>query len=147
MIYLGADHGGYKYKEKLKKYLDERGYRVTDMGTNSTEPVDYPPIAKKVAEKVLDDPNNRGILLCRSGVGVCIVANKIKGIRAAEAWSTPVAVAARHDDNVNVLCLGADYLSFEELKNISQAFLDTSFGGEERYKRRLREIEEMEKGN
>lgn len=145
MIYLGADHGGYKFKEQLKIYLKSRGYQVADLGTDSEVPIDYPLIAKRVAEKVMEDPNNRGIVLCRSGAGVCIAANKIRGIRAAEAWNEEVARAARHDDNVNVLCLAADYLSFEAAKKIAQTFLDTSFAGEERYKRRLKEIEDIEK--
>src|SRR3989344_5239515 len=103
MIYIGADHRGFDLKEKLKDYLTERGYNLADLGTNSEEPVDYPLIARKVAERVGEDLNNRGILLCGSGVGVCIVANKFKGIRAGEAWSVEVATKARRDDNINVL--------------------------------------------
>ncbi len=147
MIYLGADHRGFKLKGQLLQYLKKRGYQVTDLGTNSEEPVDYPLIAKKVARKVAEDPNNRGVLLCGSGAGVCIVANKISGIRAAQAWNQKVAEAARHDDNVSVLCLAADAHTPEEVKKITQTFLDTSFGGEERYKRRLKEIREIEKEN
>lgn len=147
MIYLGADHRGFKLKEQVKAYLVERGYQVTDLGTNSEEPVDYPLITEKVAVAVKGDPNNRGIVICGSGVGVCIVANKIKTIRAAEAWSPEVAHAARNDDNVNVLCLSSDNLDFEQSKPIVQAFLDTSFGAEDRYKRRLKQIEDIEKNN
>ncbi len=148
MVYLGADHGGFEYKEKLKAYLKNRGYQVTDMGALSLDPEDdYPPIAQKVAKGVIEDPNNRGILLCRSGAGVCIVANKFRGIRAAQAWNKKTAMAARHDDNVNVLCLGADYESFDEVKQMVQVFLDTSFAGEKKYQRRIKEIEEIEKNN
>src|SRR5438552_2218176 len=102
MIYLGADHRGFKHKEKLKTFLMEQGYQVTDLGTESEEAVDYPLIAQKVSKKVTEDYNNRGILICGSGVGVCIAANKTKGIRAGSAWTPEVARSARADDNVNV---------------------------------------------
>ncbi len=147
MIYLGADHRGYKAKTKLFDYLLGRGYQVTDMGTNSEEPVDYPLIAAKVGEKVVEDLNNRGILLCGSGDGVCIVANKIKGVRAALAWNKEVAMSVRNDDNANILCLGADQLAEDEIREITQTFLDTSFGGQERYNRRIKEISDLEKEN
>ena len=147
MIYLGADHRGFDLKEKLRTYLTERGYQITDLGTNTEEAVDYPLIAQKVAEAVKGDLNNRGILLCGSGVGVCIVANKFKGIRAGEAWNTDVATKARTDDNINVLCISADTVPLLDAKKIAQTFLDTSFAGEERYKRRLKQIEEIEKEN
>ncbi|OGW84666.1 MAG: hypothetical protein A3C35_04285 [Omnitrophica bacterium RIFCSPHIGHO2_02_FULL_46_11] len=147
MIYIGADHRGYAIKEQLKEYLTGRGYQLTDVGTDSEESVDYPLIAKKVAEEVRADPNNRGVLLCGSGVGVCIVANKFKGIRAGEVWNASLAQKARTDDNINVLCLSADTVSLEDAKKIAQTFLDTSFAGEERYKRRLKQIEEIEKEN
>lgn len=145
MVYLGADHRGYEIKEKLREYLISRGYQVSDLGTDSKEPVDYPIIAEKVARKVAEDPNNRGILLCGSGAGVCIVANKFKGIRAAVAWRPEIAKTIRYDDNVNVLCLPADELSCEEVEETAQRFLNTSFGGDERYRKRLKEIEEIEK--
>lgn len=146
MIFLGADHGGYKFKEKLKEHLQSKGYEIEDLGTHSEDPIDYPVIAKKVALKVIEDANNRGIVLCRSGTGVCIAANKIAGIRAAEAASPELAKAARNDDNVNVLCLAADYMTFPQIKKISETFLTTAFGAEERYKRRLKQIELIEKG-
>ncbi len=146
MIYLGADHRGYKQKNELKKFLDEQGYQVTDMGTDSDESVDYPLIAKQVADNVSEDLNNRGILICGSSAGVCIAANKIKGIRAASAWTEEVARSARADDNVNVLCLAADDISAEDAKQIARAFLNTSFRSEDRYKRRIAQIDEMEKG-
>lgn len=146
MIYLGSDHRGYKHKESLKQFLFEQGYQVEDVGTDSEESVDYPAIAQTVAQKVSEDFNNRGILLCGSGVGVCIVANKIKGIRAGSAWTPEVARSARADDNVNVLCMAADDISSDEAKEIARAFLNTSFRSEDRYKRRLAQIEEIEKG-
>lgn len=145
MIYLGADHGGFEKKGVVKAYLKERGYSVTDMGPQvKDENDDYPIVGEKVARKVAEDPNNRGVLLCRSGAGVCIVANKIKGIRAAQAWNAEVARAVRNDDDANILCLAADQLDLEEIKKIVQIFLDTSLGTEERYRRRLQEIQDLE---
>lgn len=134
-------------KSLLFGYLVGKGYRVVDVGTHSEEPVDYPLIAEKVATKVAEDLNNRGIIICGSGGGVCIAANKVRGILAAEAWSPEVAKAVRHDDNVNVLCLPADSISAEDAEKISQVFLDTSFSGEERYKRRINQIKNLEKPN
>ena len=145
MIYLGADHRGFKLKEKLKQHLLDNGYQLVDVGTDSEESVDYPLIAQKVALGVRENSNNRGILLCGSGVGVCIVANKFKGIRAGEARDEKNAIHARTADNINVLCLPADDLSDEDTKTIAKTFLDTAFSGEERYARRQKQIEEIEK--
>lgn len=147
MIYIGADHRGFKAKEILKKYLQDRGYQVVDVGTRSPESVDYPLIAEKVGHKVVEDLNNRGVLLCGSGAGVCIAANKIDGVRAAEAWNVEIARSARSDDNANVLCLAADEANLEDMKKIIQVFLDTSFFSAERHKRRLKEIQDLEKEN
>ena len=147
MIYLGADHRGFKLKESLKRYLQDKGYQIKDMGTNSEDPIDYPIVAVKVGKKVTEDLNNRGILLCGSGEGVAIAANKIDGIRAGEAWNADVAYSARNDDNINVLALPADHLASDEVNEITQVFLDTSFSGEERHKRRLEEIKKIEEEN
>ncbi len=147
MIYIGSDHRGFQLKKELSDYLVKKGYQTADLGTDSEEPVDYPLIAEKVAKKVKEDLNNRGIIICGSGAGVCIVSNKIDGIRAAQAWSPEVATAARNDDNVNVLCLSADHTDADISKKIVQKFLDTSFGGAERFNRRIKEIGEIEKEN
>ena len=147
MIYLGADHRGFKHKETLKAFLNEQGYEITDLGTDSEKSVDYPVIAEKVARQVVEDLNNRGILICGSSVGICIAANKVKGIRAGSAWTAEVARSARADDNVNILCLAADDISPDDSKEIARSFLNTSFRSEERYKRRISQIEKIEKGN
>ena len=144
MVYVGADHRGFILKGEMIDYLKKQGYQVKDLGTNSEEPVDYPEIAKKVGAEVAGDPNTRGVLLCGSGAGVCIAANKINGIRAAQAWDPEVARLARNDDNINVLCLGADRISSDDAKPIVQKFLSTSFGGAERFNRRLKQIQELE---
>ncbi len=145
MIYLGADHRGYKLKQELYAYLKMRGFMVEDLGTRSEQPVDYPRIAEKVARKVVEDPNNRGILLCGSGAGVCIVANKIPGILGAAAWDLTQIKAIRSDDNINLLCLASDYLSSDQARELTQVFLDTSFSGAPRHNRRLKEIREIER--
>lgn len=144
MVYLGGDHHGFQLKLELMQYLTGRGYQVEDLGTDSEEPADYPVIAAKVGKKVAEDPNNRGILMCASGAGVCIAANKIRGIRAAQAWEPEIAKAARNDDNINILCIAADRIDTEDAKPIVQKFLDTSFGGAERFNRRIKQITELE---
>ena len=96
---------------------------------------------------MVKDLKNRGILLCGSAAGICIAANKFRSIRAAAAWDEQIATAARHDDNINIVCLPADKLDEDQVKKIAQVFLYTSFAGEERYKRRLKQIEEIEAKN
>ena len=147
MIYLGADHRGYKLKEQIKKYLKDKGERIEDLGTDSEAPVDYPIIAEKVARKVAKDEDGRGVLMCGSGAGVAIVANKVGGVRATEGWNKQVTQAARNDDDVNVLCLSADALALDEAKELIDVFLHTPFAGEERHRRRLKEIREIEEND
>jgi len=144
MVYVGADHRGFVLKGELIDFLKKQGYQVKDVGTSSEEPVDYPEIAETVGKKVAEDPNNRGVLLCGSGAGVCIAANKIRGVRAAQAWDPEVARLARNDDNINVVCLGADRISADDAKLIVKKFLSTSFGGAERFTRRIKQITELE---
>src|SRR3989344_9127062 len=147
MIYLGADHRGFQLKEQVKNYLAGKGRQVNDLGTNSQAPVDYPVVAEKVAKKVVRDEEGRGILICGSGAGVCVAANKINGVRATEGWNKQAIEAARNDDDVNVLCLAADMLALDEARELVEGFLDTPFAGEERQKRRLKEIGEIERDN
>lgn len=147
MIYLGADHRGYQIKEQIKNYLIAKGHKITDLGTDSTKPIDYPLIAEKVAKKIARDAEARGILICGSGAGVCVVANKVDGVRASEGWNKQAVEAARNDDDINALCLSADMLALDEAEDLIQAFLDTPFSGKERYKRRLAEIGEIEENN
>lgn len=147
MIYLGADHRGFQLKEQVKNYLAGKGRQVNDLGTNSQAPVDYPVVAEKVAKKVVRDEEGRGILICGSGAGVCVAANKINGVRATEGWNKQAIEAARNDDDVNVLCLAADMLALDEARELIEVFLDTPFAGEERQKRRLKEIGDIESDN
>ena len=108
MIALGADHGGYKLKEEIKRYLYESGIEYKDYGTNSEERTDYPIYAKKVAEAIQNMECDSGILICRSGYGMTVVANKFRGIRAASIHDEESAKFAKADDDINVITLGAD---------------------------------------
>lgn len=146
LIYIGSDHRGFKLKESLKIYLKESGYEVVDVGnTNYDQADDYPDFAALVGRKIsLDPENSRGILICGSGVGVDVVANKFKNVRSALAFNAEQAIAARSDDNTNVLSLAADYLNEEEAKKIVSAWLKTLFSGEERHNRRLKKIQDIE---
>lgn len=144
-IYIGSDHGGYKLKEELKKYLVELAYEVEDMGAHSLDSGDdYPDFVFPVAEKVAQDPQSIGIVLGRSGVGEAIAANKVKGIRAALVWNEQVAVKAREHSDANILSLGADFIDKETAKRIVKIFLETPFSQEERHKRRLEKIKKYE---
>jgi ribose 5-phosphate isomerase B len=143
-IALAADHAGYEDKEKLKKTLDELGVEYTDMGTDSTEPVDYPDFAKKAAESVASGEYDQGLLVCGSGTGMAIAANKVPGIRAAVAWNEEIARLARQHNDANMLSLAARYMPIEELSKIVKAFLEASFDGG-RHERRVEKITEIEK--
>ena len=145
-IYLGADHGGFEQKEQLRVYLEERGYAVEDCGAHELDPDDdYPEFAHCVAEKVAENPEvDRGIVLCRNGIGVSIVANKTDGVRCAHAESEEIARSSRADDDTNVLSIAADYIDEMDVQRIVDTWLETEFSGEDRHKRRLRMIEEIE---
>ena len=143
-VVIGADHAGYEDKEKIKKQFDEMGIEYEDVGTNSTESVDYPVYAQKVAEKVANGEGELGILVCGSGNGMQIAANKIHGIRAALAWNEETARLARQHNNANVLSVPARMISFEEVSKVIKAFLEADFEGG-RHARRVDEIRAMEK--
>lgn len=147
MIYLAADHRGFSLKEKIKSWLSTREIAFEDLGADSLDPADdYPDYGAKVAQKVAQNPaENRGILICGSGAGICVVANKFKGIRAALATSPEMARAARNDDDINVLCLASDFIPESAALAITEAFLGTPFGNEERYRRRIGKIADLEK--
>lgn len=144
-IYIGADHAGFKMKEELKKWLEGNEYKVDDLGAHELkEDDDYPDYAIPLAKKVAAD-GGRGILLCGNAVGVCVAANKIKGIRAAIGYNTSVAKTSRTDDDANVLCLAGRVLSLDFAKAITGHWLRTSFSNEPRHVRRLKKIAELEK--
>lgn len=145
MIYIGSDHRGFDLKERIKKRLIDEGFKVVDLGNDHFDPQDdYVDFAHKVAEATVSDAQNRGILLCGSGAGVDMVANKIAGIRSALVDDVPRAIQAREHEDANVLALPADILDEEKAVEIVKAFLETDFSDEERHIRRLKKMEEVE---
>jgi len=145
MIYLGADHGGFSFKEKIKDFLNELKIEYQDLGNFKLEPEDdFPDFAVVVAKKVIET-GGKGILVCTNGEGMCVVANKIKGIRAVSPSTKKAAIRSREDLDANVLCLGEHILSFRDAKKMIKSWLETDFFKAERYIRRLNKIKEIEK--
>ena len=143
-IYIGSDHGGFKLKKELISYLQKK-FTIIDVGPHTLNPQDdYPDYVIPLAEKV-SKSRNLGIVICRNGQGVCIAANKVKGIRAVTGFSQKEAKKTRLDDNANVLALPADYLTQKEAKKIVMVWLKTSFSNATRHKRRLKKISKYEK--
>ncbi|MEW6088002.1 MAG: ribose 5-phosphate isomerase B [bacterium] len=142
-VAIGADHGGYELKEEIKKYLEIEGYEVVDFGTGSPESVDYPYLALKTAKSVANGENDSGIFICGSGIGACIVANKVRGIRAALCYNTEIARLSREHNNANFLCLGGRFLDKQEAFLIVNVWLKTPFSGG-RHERRVNQIKEIE---
>ncbi|HEU5289759.1 MAG TPA: ribose 5-phosphate isomerase B [Cyclobacteriaceae bacterium] len=138
-IAIGADHAGFEYKELLKKWLEKNGYPVKDFGTFSTDSVDYPDFAHPVASAVENKEFNLGLLLCGSGNGVAITANKHQGVRAALCWNEEVAELARHHNNANIVCIPARFVTYEVAEKILDRFLHASFEGG-RHERRVEKI-------
>ena len=146
MIAIGSDHGGYKLKEKIKKYLEEKEIEYEDCGTFSEESVDYPEIAKAVATEIQNKQCDKGILICRSGIGMSIVANKFKGIRCAKCDNEEEAKFSRMHNDSNVLALGADYIETNEAIRVVRMWLATQFEGG-RHAERIKIITEIENEN
>lgn len=145
MIYLGADHRGFKLKEKVKKSLENLGYLYQDFGNKIFDSNDdYPDFAEKVAEKISQNPKNRGILICGSGVGMNIVANKFKNVRATLGFNEKVTQVTRQHGDPNILCLPADFLSQKEAEEIVKIWLQTKFSQEGKHKRRIKKIRNLE---
>ncbi len=146
IIYFGADHRGFDLKNHLQEFLKNQGYQTADFGAAQLDQADdYPAFASAVAKKIsLDPEQSRGVLICGSGVGVDIVANKFPNVRSVLAISPDQVYAARKDDNVNVLSLAADFINRAEAEKILQIFIVTVFAGETRYRRRLEQIREIE---
>lgn len=150
VVYFGADHRGFALKERLKIFIHSLAYEVADMGNTVEDPTDdYTVFAAAVAKRVAEDPvNNRGIVVCGSGAGVDIVANKFDGVRSVLGFNADQVYAARHDDDVNVLSLAADNnILPEDAEKIAKVFLLTAFGGEPRHAKRVDEIREIERNN
>lgn len=144
MIYIAADHRGFRLKEELKKWLEVELYEFRDLGpTEYDREDDYPTIAIKLGETIVAD-NGRGILICGSGAGASIAANKVVGVRAGLCTSVKQAASARNDDNINILCLSADWVSADDNQKIVASFLNILFSTEERYIRRINQIKDYE---
>jgi len=141
MLFLGSDHAGFEYKELLCHYLAERGVTFEDFGVFSPEPADFPHIAKQVSKAVVKH-NGRGILLCGSGVGMGITANRFRHVRAGVCWNVEVTRRAREEDDINVLVLPTRLISEQEARDICSTFLSATFTHLDRYKRRLKQIDE-----
>ncbi len=143
MIYLGSDHAGFHLKEELKKYLGELGCEYEDLGNKELDlEDDFPDYAIKVAEKIAGT-NSKGILICATGLGMCMAANKVKGVRATVAWDDFTALQSREHNDANVLCLAGKVLDTETAKKIVNIWLETEFSGGERHVRRLNKINEI----
>lgn len=150
MIYIGADHRGYELKEKIKSWLSAWNYKFEDVGANEYDKNDdYPDFAKAVGEKVTlrqaQGQNAKGILICGSGIGVAIAANKVRGVRAGTGTQPKQVRASVNDEDLNVLALSADYTDEKQAHEIVKIFLETKFSGEERHIRRINKINDLEK--
>ena len=145
-IAIGSDHAGFEEKEKIKKVLDEIGVEYEDFGTNSLDSVDYPDFGAKVGRAVASGEVEQGIVVCGSGIGIAIAANKIQGVRAAQAWNEETARLARQHNDANVLSIGARVLPEEEIPKIVSAWFEADFEGG-RHERRVEKIAELEKEN
>ncbi len=144
-VALGADHGGFVLKNELSTWL-RQGYEILDMGAHKLDPGDdYPDFAEAVASEVASGRAHRGILICGSGVGACIAANKVPGIRASLCHDTYSAHQGVEHDDMNVLCLGARVVGIELARELVTAFLSAGFSGEERHRRRLEKILAIER--
>jgi len=142
-IILGADHRGFALKEKLKVLLSKQ-YKVIDVGTNSEAPVDYPDIAEALAKAIQGGTGNKGIIICGSGVGACVAANKFRGIRASICHDVFSAHQGVEDDDMNVICLGGGIVGESLAIEVIHTFLKAEFKPEERYIRRLEKVKKIE---
>jgi ribose 5-phosphate isomerase B len=140
-IIIGADHAGFNVKEKLKKYFDGKRIKYEDVGTHSLKMVDYPDYAKKVARRIVKDKNTRGILICGTGTGMVIAANKIKGSRAVVAYDNYSAKMSRMDNDANILALRGRYFPYKKTQQIVNIWLNSKFSGNSRHKKRIKKIE------
>lgn len=141
MIALGCDHGGYDLKETIKKHLEEKGIEVKDCGCYSTDSVDYPEFGRKAAEAVASGECDKGIVVCTTGIGISITANKVKGVRAALCSDCFSAQATREHNDANVLALGAGVVGKLLALKIVDTFINTEFSNDERHIRRINQIE------
>jgi RpiB/LacA/LacB family sugar-phosphate isomerase len=144
-IVIGSDHAGFELKKGIARYLSDRKHEVLDIGTDSAEPVDYPDYAEALGKAILDGRAERGVLICGSGVGASVAANKIVGIRAGLCHDTYSAHQGVEHDDTNVLVLGARVVASRLAEELVRAFIEARFTNEERHRRRLEKVKAMEK--
>ncbi len=142
MIAIGSDHAGFEMKEALKKHLEEKGYEVKDFGTDSDQSCDYPEFAKAVSHCVADGIAEKGVLICGTGIGMSMAANKVKGIRAAVVGDAFSAQATREHNDANVICMGARVIDLEKATEFLDIFMTTDFSFGENHIRRIGKLEE-----
>ena len=143
-IAIGSDHGGWELKEKIKKYLQKEGIEFEDFGTENTDSCDYPDFGLPVAEAVARGEKTRGILICTTGIGMSMTANKVPGVRAAPCDNVETARLSREHNDANVLVLGVKTAEKEKLEDIIRIWLNTGFTGDERHVRRLKKVKQIE---
>ena len=141
-VAIGSDHAGYLMKENIKKHLESKNIEVVDLGAQSEESVDYPEFGKKVGEAVTKEPYDFGVVVCGTGIGISIAANKVKGVRAALVYDTNTAKLAKEHNNANVLAIGGRTTTFEDANDIIDAYMDAKF--EERHQKRIDIISNLE---
>lgn len=142
-IALGSDHGGYELKDGLIKFIESLGHEVNDFGTRSKESCDYPVIGFEVARAVSAKKADRGVLICKTGIGMVVIANKVHGVRAAACYDADMARSAKEHNDTNVLVLGANYMDIEKARQILEAWLNAKHT-EERHARRVNQIKKIE---
>lgn len=142
MIGIGSDHGGFELKNEIIKHLQSKGFQMKDFGCYLPESIDYPDVAKPVCEAVLSGECEKGILICGTGIGISIAANKYKGIRAALCSDNFTAGVTREHNDTNIICFGGRVIGPEVAKQMAETFLTTDFSNDERHMRRIRKIEE-----
>ena len=146
-VALGSDHAGFELKNHLATILSDSGFTVFDLGTHTADSVDYPDFAAAVGKAVVDGRADRGVVICGSGAGASVAANKIKGVRAVVAHDTYTAHQAVEHDDVNVLCLGSRVIGSAVAEELAVTFLSATFSGEERHLRRLNKVKALEGGS
>ena len=147
IVFIGSDHAGYEAKTALKSFIESLGFAVTDLGAFDANPIDYPDVAREVGEKVLEHAKAgaMGVLICGTGIGMSMAANKLKGVRAALCTDEKLAGMARQHNDANVLAVGARTTDLELMKKITEKFLTTPFESEERHVRRVEKMDKIEK--
>jgi ribose 5-phosphate isomerase B len=145
MIYIGADHRGFELKEELKRRLEADGFEIEDMGNEVFDPADdYVDFAKAVAQSVVEDSDGKGVLICGSGVGVDMAANKVRGARSCLVFDEKRAMQSREHEDANIICLASDVLIADTAYEMVKTFIATPFTGEERHVRRINKLKELE---